>query len=164
MKTTRPLAGGAMAMALLSIAGCGDDPQPLSKPEFLNRADAICAQTRDDVEPMWAAFWGDFEEQVDGEEGWFPRFDALLDDVTPIYEQQLEDLRDLEPPADDRELVGGLLDDFEAGLGEMNDIADRAADGDEAARETLGSEDGDPLVDVNRAARDYGLAVCGAED
>jgi len=166
MKTTRRLAGGVMAMALLSTTGCGDNPDPLSKSEFVTQADAICAQVQTDVEPLWAAFWVDFEEQADpsSEDVWFPRFDALLDDLDPIFEQQLDDLRDLEPPESDAALIDGLLDDLEAGFDEMNDIADRAVDGDEAAREALGSEEGDPLADVNRAAREYGLNVCGAED
>jgi hypothetical protein len=177
MKTTRPLAGGSIAIALLSITGCGDDAEPLSKPEFVEQADAICAQAQSDVEPMWEAFWVDFESQfaaVGGAEttasepnpeaAWFPLFDALLDDLSPVLEQQVADLRALEPPADDKELIDGLLDDFENGLDEMNDIADRAVEGDETARETISSEDGDPLADVNRAAREYGLTVCGAED
>jgi hypothetical protein len=177
MKTTRPLAGGAMAMALLSITACGDDPEPLSKPEFVEQADAICARTQADVEPMWEAFWVDFEArfgsgsgddtaapEADAEAAWFPLFDELLDDLAPILDQQVEDLRNLAPPTDDAELIDGLLDDLEAGIDEMNDIADRAADGDEAAREALGSEEGDPLADVNRAAREYGLTACGAEE
>jgi hypothetical protein len=83
MKTTRPLAGGVMAIALPSLTGCGDDPEPLSKPAFVTQADAI---------------------------------------------------------------------------------VDRAVDGDEAARERLGSEDGEPLADVDQAARDHGPTVCGAEE
>ena len=72
---------------------------------------------------------------------------------------------DQEPGSRDLEaLCAEALDDLEAGFDEMNDIADRAVDGDEAAREALGSEEGDPLADVNRAAREYGLNVCGAED
>jgi hypothetical protein len=46
----------------------------------------------------------------------------------------------------------------------MNDIADRAVEGDEQARDAMTTEEGDPLAAVNEAARDYGLVVCGAEE
>jgi hypothetical protein len=159
----RPLAGVAIALGLLAISGCGDDPEPLSKPEFVARADAICEDAQAEAEPLWTTFWADFEQQADGDVAWYRLFDSLLDELQPITERQLEDLRELAPPAADEELIEGLLDDFEAGIDEMNDLADRAVDGDEAAREALTREEGDPLADVNRAARDYGLELCGAE-
>jgi hypothetical protein len=167
MTTGRPLIGAAVVAALLSVSACGsDDAEPLTKTEFVAQADAICGTATTESEPLWEAFWAGFEEETDGDGGdaMFVRFDGLLDDLDPITDQQLEDLRALEPPADDKEFVEGLLDDFEDGLAEMNDIVDRAVDGDEQAREAMTTEEGDPLADVNEAARDYGLVVCGAED
>jgi len=42
--------------------------------------------------------------------------------------------------------------------------ADAAADGDEAARERMDDETEDPMDDVNRRARAYGLTVCGSDE
>lgn len=163
----RPLAVAAATAALLATSACGDDAEPLTKSEFTSQADAICAEANLEAEPLWSDFWAGFEGEEPGDDGaeqMFARFDTLLDDLAPITEQQIEHLRALEPPADDKDLVEGLIDDFEAGLEEMNDIADRAVEGDEQARDAMTTEEGDPLAAVNEAARDYGLVVCGAEE
>ena len=56
--------------------------------------------------------------------------------------------------------AGAFLDDHEVALAESAELVEAAAGGDEAAMATLESDD--PVADVERRVREYGMAVCGA--
>lgn len=162
MKTaliTAGIAAGAI------VTACGGDTQPLTKEEFIEQADAICAETDELVAPIFEAVWADVEDWEDptGEDAplVFVRFDQAVDEVMPHFERQLDRLRELDPPVDDAELIAALLDDHEAALAESAELVEAAAGGDEAAMATL--ETDDPFVDVDRRVRDYGMTVCGAD-
>ena len=85
-----------------------------------------------------------------------------MDEAGPILDRQLDDIRALEPPAEDKDLIETLLDDQEAALTEFTQMLDAAAAGDEAARAR--DLEGDLFDDVNRRVREYGLTVCGEDD
>jgi hypothetical protein len=87
-----------------------------------------------------------------------------MQQVVPIIDQQLDDIRAFTPPAGDEQLIDTLLDDQEAAIAEFADLMKAAAGGDQAALEALDSSNEDPFDDINRRARDYGLTVCGEED
>lgn len=162
MKTT-PLLAPAIGLGLL-LAACGDD-DPLTKDEFVEQADALCAETQAEAAPIWEAAWSDVEaagpSSSDGHAFVFVRMDEAVDELMPLYQEQLDEIGELEPPSDDAELIGDLLDDFDAALAEFADLMDAAAAGDESAMAEL--EQDDPTVDVNRRAREYGLTVCGED-
>lgn len=166
---------GLLAFGMLAavVAACGDDGSAaLSKEEFVEQADAICAATTERADPIFEEFYATaFADMPDGPtieaenqmvvEG----FDGVLDEVTPLYEAQVDDIRALAAPDGDAELVGDLLADFDSALAEMNELTDAAVDGDPTAIDALTAEDAqDPFADVNARARSYGLAVCGEED
>jgi hypothetical protein len=156
-----------VAATLLAVSACGDDDaDPLTKEAFIAQADAICGETQTAAEPYWAEFWAAYEAgdaDGDGEEAWFPRFVELLDDVVPLDRRQIEDLRALEPPTTDGDLVDTMLDEYGNALDSMEEIAADAAAGDEAARARMSSGDAEnPLDEVARQAQAYGLRVCGA--
>jgi hypothetical protein len=159
MKTT-PLLAPAIGVGLL-LAACGDDP--LTKDEFVERADALCAETQAEAAPIWESAWSDVESAGpstgDGQAFVFVRMNRAVDELMPLFRGQLESIGELEPPSDDAELIGDLLDDFDAALAEFADLMDAAAAGDETAMAAL--EQDDPMVEVNRRAREYGLTVCG---
>lgn len=108
------------AVALIASTACGgEDAEPLTKAEFVQRADAICQETADVAESYWTEFCTDLEgaaAETAPCDAWFPRFGELLADVVPLDRAQIERLRELEPPADDSGLVDTLLGDYEAGL------------------------------------------------
>lgn len=170
MPTTRPLRTGIAVALLASLAlgACGDDAEPLSKADFVEEADAICAdhsaQVEGVMEEAWTTAEGLDENDPDDREALFTALAAAADDAEPIMASQIDALRALEPPTADRELIDGMLDDLEAAVADFVQTTGDAADGDElaAARITNGSDD--PFGDVNRQAREYGLTVCGMDD
>jgi hypothetical protein len=164
--TPRRILTIAVAGGLLALS-CGDDPEPLTKEEFVEQADAICASTQDEIDAIFEEVWTDVENadvatEEEGEAYVFVRFGDAFDEAQPIIENQIADLRALNPPEADEELVQSLLDDFEDGVSEFGDLLDAAADGDETAMAALDGDD--PLVDVDQRAREYGMVVCGARD
>lgn len=162
-----------VAIVGIALAACGDDsPSALSKAEFVEQADAICAATNAEVEPIFEDFYSTaFAGMPEGptteteNQTIMEGFDGVLDEVTPIFERQVEDLRALGAPEADGETIEALLADFESAMTEMNEVADAAVAGDEEAIHAMTAEDAqDPFSDVNARARDYGLTVCGSEE
>ncbi len=152
----------------LLAAACGSDAEALSKPEFVAQANAICQATQDEADPLFDAIWAEFDEDTDFDDPAtqaliFVRFDEVIDDVKPIFDRQLDEIRALEPPSEDKELIEELLDDQQAALDEFARVLAAAAAGDEQARATIDGED-DPFEDVDRRARAYGLTVCGSQE
>jgi hypothetical protein len=161
------LAIAIAASAALLMTACSDDAEALTKPEFVEQADAICQQASDEAEPAFEEFWTGVEEEWDSEDpadqdAIFTGMAALISEVAPIWEEQVEDLRELEPPADDAEQIDTLLDDLDSAIAEMSELSTAAAAGDAEARAAMDSED--PMEDVNHSARVYGLSVCGSEE
>ncbi|MDX2380667.1 MAG: hypothetical protein QNM02_13020 [Acidimicrobiia bacterium] len=155
----------AIATAGLIFAACGDDPEPLSKPQFVAQANAICQTTNDQLVPIFENVWA-IEDDVDptdpaNELLIFARWDEAMDEVVPIVDEQLDDLRELSPPAEDEDLIETLFADQESAIADFAGLMDAAAGGDQAAMAEL--ELDDPFDDINRRAREYGLTVCGEE-
>ena len=161
-----------LTIALAVTAGligssCGDD-EALTKPEFIEQADAICQAGTDEVTPIIDEFWEGLDDDFDwddpaNQDVLFTGFAEVMDETAPIWKQQSADIRELSPPKDDRALIADLLDDFDAQVDEMVRLTDAMAAGDEEAR-AFAENDEDPLAEVNRRAREYGLVVCGEED
>lgn len=150
------------------LTSCGADTEALSKPEFIELANAICEAADDKSETIFDAMFADLED-LDFEEPAdagtiFTRFAEGAAEAQPIWEQMANDIRDLHEPDGDHDVIEALLDDLENTVEEFIGQTAAAADGDEAAMEYLDDESGDPFDDVNRRAREYGLTVCGQED
>jgi hypothetical protein len=66
LKVTATIAAGA-AM----LTACGDDAtEALSKPEFVQPANTMCQEVRDELEPTWEAMWMSLDGlDVCGEDG-----------------------------------------------------------------------------------------------
>jgi hypothetical protein len=168
---TTTASGTAIITALaagagLLIAACGDDTEALSKPEFIVQANAICQTTNDRLEPIFETVWADTDE-IDWDDPvnelvLFARWDEAMQQVVPIVDQELADIRALAPPEGDAELIDTLLDDQEAAVAEFAGLMEAAAGGDEAAMAALDGED--PFDDIDRRAREYGLIVCGENE
>lgn len=157
----------AATTAGLLLAACGADANALSKPEFITQANAICQASNDEAEPLFNEIYADLpdEDFDDPANGFviFVRWDEALDSLKPIFDKQLEDIRALEPPAEDKKLIDALIDDQQAALDEFQRNIAAAATGDEVALAALDTEE-DPFDDIDRRAREYGLTVCGEAD
>ena len=159
-----------MAIALsvgLLAASCGDDAEALTKPEFVEQANAICQASQDEMDPLFDAVWAEFGDDADFDDPAvqdlvFVRFAEAIDDVKPILDQQLDDIGALEPPAEDKAFIETLIADQDAAFTEFARLLDAAASGDDEARAMIDGEE-DPFADIDRRAREYGLTVCGSE-
>jgi hypothetical protein len=167
MRTKPILTIAAAATAGLLITACGDDVTALSKPEFIAQANTICQISNDKVEPIFNAVYEGVEDvdfdDPENELLFIVRFDDAMDVVKPIFDKQLEDIRALEPPKEDKQLIETLIADQQATLDKFEADIAAAATGDQAALLALDTEE-DPFDDINRRAREYGLTVCGEQD
>lgn len=165
-QATRLLAITAVAAGLLA-ASCADDAEALSKQQFVEQANAICAASNERIDPLFERVYADLDDvdlnDPDSRFVIFRRFDEAMDEVLPIIEQQLDDIGVLQPPAEDEELIDTLLADQEAAIAEFAGLMEAAADGDAVALAALETDE-DPFDEIDRRARDYGLDACGEAD
>lgn len=133
------------AVAALALSACGDDSddsEPLSKSEYVEQADEICAEgdeTIDAAQDEFANPDSPTEEEIEK---------AIDDVVIPEYRRQLEELSELEPPADDQDKIDEMLDHLEAGVDALEDDY-TSPDVDEEFQA------------ASEIATEYGLEECG---
>jgi hypothetical protein len=151
---SRPFAGLATLGAVALIAGCGGGGSgTLSADEFRQQADAICADANTRIAALTEP---SADDQILG----------FLQAGLPIQQEQLQKLKDLEPPDD---LAGtfdeatGLLDQQ---LAAVASAADRiGGGGDPAAVVAEAQTKIQSLNDqADAKAKELGLTVCGTED
>ena len=131
----------AATLAAGVIAGCGgDDPKPLSKAEYLKRGNAICAKGQKAVRAE-AEKLGDSPSNAE-----IKKFGT--DVFVPRTEDQIEELRDLEPPKGDKETVEKIYDTAQDALDKVKDDPGVLTRTD------------DPFSEANELARNYGLTTC----
>jgi len=134
-----------LGASLLVATGCGgDDSSEESAPtkaDYIAQADDICAADQEEIQTAAADVSGDPDDPATQE--------VVTNDVLPIYQDQLDELRALTPPEGDEEATGGIYDALEEALAAIEE--DPAAIGDPTT-----------FADANEQAVDYGLEVCGA--
>ena len=137
---------GALA-ALLLVGACSGGE--LTKEEFIEQADEICAEadekTQDLEQPQSAAELGDFVEQA-----------------RSITIELLDDIRALEPPAEDQEQIDTMLSKIEEAIDFLPQIEEAARQQDTAEIGRLGQELQATAAEANQIAQEYGLQQCGA--
>jgi hypothetical protein len=139
------------ACATLALAGCGgddgdkkDESSALAKPEFIKQADAICKAGTEKIDEAEKVF-ADPDNPTEAE------ITKAVDDVlVPELTTELEKLRDLEPPADDKDEIDSMLDSLEKAI----------ADIDKDWRTGFDSQN---IKDANAKATAYGFKECGAD-
>jgi methyl-accepting chemotaxis protein len=150
-----------------AAVACSDgDEEALSKVDYIEQANAICAATNAEIEPIVDEFWSDAPEIVPSDresvDEFYAEFASVTDDIAGLVDQQIEDLEELVPPAEDSEEIEALLTDVSETFEEMQQVTADAAAGDEDARERMDT-DKNPMSDVNARAAGYGLTSCGQE-
>lgn len=141
-------------------AGCfgggGGDPDPLSKDEYLEQADAICRASAADVAAIPPPSVSDVAA-----------VEAAIAQLVRIQRRALGELRELPPPEADEPGVEMWLDAVDATLDQMDAVRDALLEGDSAAVQAANQEGGTLNDQAESLAVDYGLRACAgttAED
>jgi hypothetical protein len=143
------------------VAGaCGSD-EALTKAEYIEQGNAICANNNAPIDLLFEEVFSDFP--LDPTQQQLVEANVeITAGINLIIEAELVDLRELAAPKEDEDTLELLWDDLEAVLVETNQLAEDAAAGDQAAIDRIDSEE-DPFADVNRRANQYGLTVCAEQ-
>jgi hypothetical protein len=148
----RPL--GLLALSALALspvlAGCGSDDESLSKDDFIEQADALCASFEERGDDI------DEPENADDLEAFFAELGSALDSFH-------DDLAELEPPSDGEDVHDDFVALVEETREDVRAAADAAADGDMERVESLMEGLDESTASMNDRLADYGFGAC-AED
>jgi hypothetical protein len=141
----------------LGACGKGDDDdggggggEPLSKAEFISKADAICKEAEQKI-----------ESQPDPQE--LGDLVGLAESSKKVTEDSLSDLRELEPPAEVRRDYETALQTLEGQLELLDDLKSGAEDEDAEAVQKVAERA--QVLDRrgDAAAKRIGLKECGGD-
>ncbi len=137
------------SLAALASAACGQDA--LSKEEFIEQADEICADIDQQIREL-----GEPQNQED--------FEELVEEGTEITDDGLEELRDLEPPAEDRDQINPMLDKIEEAVELLPEIQEALENRDVEALQRLQTQVQAAANEAQTIADDYGFEQCARAD
>ena len=148
----RALSAGVVARLVLVAAGlaaCGDGRRPLPREEFVRKGNALCIELERRLDEA-------FKDVPAGAVSDPAKVQARLEKALPIFQDGLEQARDLGPPE-------GGEEEYEAwvkALERSGDRLEKATSSPEEA-EKLVSDPGDPaFAEASRRAVALGLAEC----
>lgn len=134
----------ALALSLI-VSGCGggdDDKTSISKADFIEQADAICAAGDVEIEAAADALGDDpTQEQIEA---------FAVDTLVPSVQGQHDAIDALGAPEGDEDAISAMLDALQGSIDTV-----------EADPSTINAEGADPFADANQMAQDYGLTDCG---
>lgn len=140
----------ATCAAVLAIAGCGGDEQ-LTEAELREQGNAICAR---------------YEKQID--EVPVPssveQIPAYVGKAAPIVEDEINALKELDPPDEDQETFDQMIAEAEKTLAAGKSLSDAAEKGDDVAVEEALNEGNAASEKADEHARSLGLTECIDED
>lgn len=131
----------AAILPLVALSACGSDDQHLTRQEFEDQANSICADANATVgEALGPIFAGDPTPE---------QLQESLDTIIATSRTVHDDIASLDPPSDISDDVDAMLASFDAGT-------------DEAESQGLGffDNEGDPWADAGQQAGDLGLDTC----
>ena len=135
-----------LAGTALALGACGDDDDGgTTKAEFIEKADAICAEGEEQSQQL-AREGLQNPQNPTGQEVL-----DILDKLVPIQRDTIAQVRELEKPEGDEDEIDAIYDAAQA----ANDKA-------KADPSLLTQEGADPFADANAKARAYGLKACGS--
>jgi hypothetical protein len=115
---------------------------------FIKEADAICKAGDDEIDAAAQELYGGQEpSQADQEK-------FIQDEVVPNIQNQLDQLSELDPPAEDAEEFQQIVDGAQSALDEISKDPSGYI-------ESQGAES--PFEDVNAQAQAFGLTSCGGD-
>jgi hypothetical protein len=132
----------AAAVALALGVGCGDDEETLTKAEFIEQADAICAAGNEELNSLEPDFGADKNpaEIVDS---------FVSEELVPVLQAEHDDIEALGAPEGDEAEVESLLASLQGAIdaAEEDPMAFVISD--------------DAFAEADQAAEAYGLKECG---
>ena len=136
----------ATCVAVLGMAGCGGDER-LTEAELREQGNAICAR---------------YEKQIDelAVPSSVEQIPAYVDKAAPIVEEEIEALRELDPPDEDQETFDQMIAEAEKTLVAGKSLSDAAEKGDEVAVEEALNEGNVASDKADEHARSLGLTEC----
>jgi len=149
----KPLAIGAATLAValsLGLAACGssddssDNGDVLTNAELVSKADAICTKYSDKLSKI---------QKDSGLNAQSTAADVtafISDDIVPLYKDQIDELRTLQPNDDDADSYNAVIDTLESELKVVEDDPEGS----------LKSQD--PFAEASKKAKDFGLESCGS--
>ena len=136
------------ALTLVTLSACS---QGLSKEEFIEQADRVCAEadakTRDIEPPRTPAALKEFVAQA-----------------RDITEGLLNDLRELEPPEGDQDVIDRMIARIAAAMDLLPEIQAAAEERSIEDINRLAGRLKEEAAEANRIAQEYGLEECGRAD
>ncbi|MFL5945823.1 MAG: hypothetical protein ACJ74C_10365 [Gaiellaceae bacterium] len=141
-----------LLLATTVLAGCGGGggDEPLTADEYASKADAICAKYKKRTDAL-------------DRPATLSELANVADDVVPILEQARDELRELEPPADEQATASSWLDQFDVIISDVEKIRDKAKQNDSAGVQQLAQPALDHNERANELATQLGMTTC-AED
>lgn len=143
-------AAAVVALTALAVAGCGGSgrsSQRLSQDEFVQKADAICAQVATQVKALPTP------TSIDAIPAFVDKTLAITDDATAK-------IRNLEPPAAMEQGVQNWLDKTKAERDELTKLRSAAAHGDVTTVREISAKGTQIDTEGNTLARTLGLTTC----
>lgn len=174
MRTGLVLAAAVFG-ALVALAGCGGSDssstetvavqsgEALSKAEFIEKADAICADWKPEREALQEQAEGLIRGINAGSDDARAELSELLSEATENAGQELSEIRQLSPPAADRSTIDSMLSTAAVQVALSEEEADTLRYREFAAFGSAARRAGAAKAKASAAARSYGLEVCGAE-
>jgi hypothetical protein len=142
-----PATSRVLVLAVLVLgAGCGGD-EGLSREEFVSEAEAICDEFDQRVNEV-----DEPESPADVE--------RYVNEVRPVVENGLNELRELQPPEEFQERWDVLMARNDEGLEALDDLAQAGANGDEARVQEISEDAARRDEESDRIALELGLEKC----
>jgi Tfp pilus assembly protein PilP len=135
-------------VVLVLVAGCGGGDR-LSREAFVSEAEAIC----DDFDQRVNAV--DEPQNADDVE-------RYVNEVRPVVEDGINELKELQPPGEFEEQWNELVAKNEESLEALDDLAQAAADRDEARFEEVTEDASRRDEESDRIAQGLGLQKCAS--
>jgi hypothetical protein len=132
---------------LFAVVGCGGDSERLSRQEFAEKADAICAK-------------GNRETEMLPSPANLPELAEVSDKTIDILDDALNELRKLEPPEDEQKIVDQWLAQFETLRDDLAEIRDKARANDLAGVQAIAERAQDHNARANELGTTLGMKVC----
>ena len=143
------------AFAALLVAGCGGEAvpaqsEPLTRAEWIARADAICAEANARIQAL-------------GEPENAQELASLAGEFADVNDEADNSLRLLAPPAEIQSQVERALELTERQIDILREISDAAADRNQESTERLVEELAPLEREADQIAAAIGLETCGRD-
>jgi len=146
-----------MALSALALAACGGDDggggggEPISKQEFIEQADAVCADSADTQQEIQAKL----ESATSPDQA-----AAAYEELADVSEGINEEINALGRPEGDEELIDDLAAKQERLVVLVDDLAGAVRAEDQAGAEAIGSELDALVAEAGEVFDSYGFEVC----